>query len=117
MKDAMPDQSGLFVIKNEVRRYMARMLSTPIISPPSISEVRSKMLARLPYADYLRTPEWEEIREFMREVFPNCAYCGESGPVHVHHNNYPKRGNERPMDLTVLCQECHARMHQEAAFD
>jgi len=90
---------------------LADALATQIISPWSISDERSEELDSLKYADYLKTREWQEIRYFMREVFARCSCCNSTKSLDVHHNCYPTRGTERPIDLTLLCRKCHAKIH------
>ena len=109
--EEMLSSPDLFVIGDTTRKYIAHKMALQIISPWSISDERSEELDALEYSDYLETLEWKEIRHFMREVFPRCSCCSATKELHVHHNCYPKRGTERPDDLTVLCKACHEKIH------
>lgn len=71
-------------------------------------------LRTMPYADYLRTPEWQDARRaaLKRAAFA-CQLCNASGiELNVHHRTYERRGNEYARDLIVLCRPCHARFHE-----
>lgn len=73
-------------------------------------------LRSMPYAEYLRTPEWQRRRELHREsALLRCQLCNEKKrpglTLHVHHRTYDRRASERFNDLIVLCEECHRRFH------
>lgn len=78
-----------------------------------VPEHRSAELRAMPYAAYLRTPEWRHIREVaLIDSRRRCRLCGKGDrPLEVHHNTYPDRGAEELADLVVLCDECHDRHH------
>lgn len=38
--------------------------------------------------------------------------CNSRNRPQVHHRTYERLGDERPADLTVLCQRCHRLFHQ-----
>ncbi|HVE23098.1 MAG TPA: HNH endonuclease signature motif containing protein [Acidocella sp.] len=73
---------------------------------------RERELARMPYADYLQSAEWAEIRRkaYARAGY-KCQVCGKQDKLNVHHNNYPPRGTESPRDLLVMCESCHQKFH------
>ena len=69
-------------------------------------------LARMPYANYLQTPEWRERRlAALERAHYRCQVCYGSLYLQVHHRTYERRGREWPEDLTVLCDACHALFH------
>jgi hypothetical protein len=74
---------------------------------------RLAVLRSLPYAEYLKTPEWHEKRRAaLRHAYYKCQLCGtRAAPLEVHHNCYAHLGCEPLGDLIVLCAECHARHH------
>lgn len=74
---------------------------------------REQALRAMPYADYLKTPEWQEtrLRALKRARF-RCQTCGGNGKLHVHHRTYIRRGCENLSDLTVLCSDCHRVFHE-----
>lgn len=63
------------------------------------------------YKKYIVSPEWKEkARQARRRAGNRCQLCNRSGKeilLHVHHRTYDRLGDESPMDLTVLCEECH----------
>lgn len=87
---------------------------------PSIE--RADELRRMPYDEYLRTPEWQQRRRLMLALARGCCQtCSAEGGVdgarlHVHHRHYETRGQEWPDDLVVLCHVCHARIHGKASL-
>lgn len=72
-----------------------------------------KALRTMPYKEYLQTDHWQILRKTMlKRAGYKCSLCGESKPLHVHHNTYERRGCERISDLVVLCHECHEAFHE-----
>lgn len=70
-------------------------------------------LREMDYQDYLKTPEWQEIRrEALRRAKNRCQICNSSDYLHVHHRTYENKGDEDLSDLTVLCSDCHQIFHQ-----
>lgn len=66
------------------------------------------------YHDYLRSPEWQIRRQWMLALAHNaCQFCNATDRLQVHHRTYERLGEELPADLTVLCDDCHARHHQK----
>lgn len=76
-------------------------------------EARSRALRKMPYKEYLRTPEWQETRsEALRRSRYKCSVCASGSNLDVHHRTYIRRGNEYASDLTVLCRRCHSTFHE-----
>jgi 5-methylcytosine-specific restriction endonuclease McrA len=73
---------------------------------------RQNELRRMPYADYLQTPEWRETRQgALKRAGFKCQTCAAGGQMHVHHRTYARRGCEHNSDLIVLCAGCHQLFH------
>lgn len=82
-----------------------------------------KRLRSLPYPEYLTTAHWKHVRGAMLMLYG--AHCQGKGCfegdldsfwfdekwLHVHHISYKNKGNERYTDLTLLCNDCHKRLH------
>lgn len=65
---------------------------------------------RLRYEDYLKSDQWRQIRELLfKRRGRKCESCGSIENLEIHHLNYRHLGKERPEDLKILCQPCHAR--------
>lgn len=80
-------------------------------------EARLDALKAMPYAEYLRTPEWQETRrQALRRASYRCQACNGQGRLDVHHRTYERRGNERDRDLTVLCRACHDKFHDRSSL-
>ena len=68
------------------------------------------------YAVYLRSPEWQERRKLaLQRAGYCCQRCRSDETLEVHHLSYDRLGFERPEDLYVLCNPCHAEEHGRAA--
>jgi len=72
-------------------------------------------LRRMPYPEYLRTPEWQARRlRHLQSAGNRCQVCNAPGPqLDVHHRTYKRRGEELFQDLIVLCRNCHTLFHRE----
>lgn len=65
------------------------------------------------YKDYYNTAWWHTMRAFMIELYGgNCAFCGATENLNVHHKTYKNIGAELPEDLSVLCEKCHSAHHK-----
>ncbi len=80
----------------------------------TVNEQRKEQLARMPYAEYLRTPEWAEKRKqtLIRDDH-RCRLCYSNEKLEVHHRTYQRRGREDLNDLTTLCESCHEHFHSK----
>ncbi len=80
---------------------------------PLPSPARLQVLKAMPYEEYLRTPEWRATREAaLKRALYRCQVCNDDKKtLSAHHRTYERRGCERPEDLFVLCESCHARTH------
>ena len=69
-------------------------------------------LATIPYADFLRTRYWKNLRErVFKERGRKCERCNRTTYLQVHHLTYERRGRERMEDLEILCRDCHKQEH------
>lgn len=77
--------------------------------------LRLPELKTMPYDQYLQTPEWAQIRYRSLLIADHkCQACEAEGVVlHVHHKTYERLGEELPEDLIVLCEGCHASVHEK----
>jgi 5-methylcytosine-specific restriction endonuclease McrA len=101
---------GFRANQDELAEVMAAPRSQ--IDPPNLVEI----LRRMPYRLYLETPHWKRTREAaLKRAGHQCALCPSTTDLQVHHRTYDRRGCERPEDLIVLCDPCHARHHDKLA--
>ena len=67
------------------------------------------------YDTYIQSDAWRERADAAKERAGWCCQlCNShvSGTVlSAHHRTYERLGQEKPMDITVLCSDCHARHH------
>lgn len=80
-------------------------------SPPAPRKPRDR---RQKYEDYINSKAWQRRRlALFAKRGRRCESCGESrGEIHVHHLTYANFGNEKDMDLLVLCRACHMARHK-----
>ena len=77
------------------------------ITPERIVELRA-----MPYAEYLKTPEWQAKRvSVIRFYCARCQICNSPMKFNVHHRTYERIGEERLSDLVLLCRDCHKLFH------
>ena len=70
-----------------------------------------------PYGEYLKTNHWKNVRRetYKRNNF--CAICGEIEELNIHHLTYKNNKgdsnlfDERIKDLSVVCKNCHTKIH------
>lgn len=81
----------------------------------SVGERRLAELREMPYARYLRTPEWRRTRAAaLLRAGQRCALDVTHGEdLDVHHRTYERLGAELAEDVVVLCRPCHRMHHQE----
>lgn len=74
---------------------------------------RAPRLHRMKYSEYLKSPEWREIRrEILRLARYRCERCDASNVrLQVHHKTYVNRGYEEIEDLEAVCDACHKKEH------
>jgi hypothetical protein len=86
----------------------------PLVSTTAPPD-RLAELQTMRYDDYLRTPEWRQVKAAALLRASNaCALdASHTEDLEVHHRSYERRGAELPTDVIVLCQPCH-RLHHQA---
>jgi 5-methylcytosine-specific restriction endonuclease McrA len=86
----------------------------PLVSSTAPPD-RLTELQTMRYRDYLRSPEWRQVRAAALLRAGNaCALdASHTEDLEVHHRSYERRGAELPTDVIVLCQPCH-RLHHQA---
>jgi len=86
--------------------------SMATISPERLAELRT-----LPYAEYLKTPEWLVTRKrILQRDHYTCQGCqAQKVLLHVHHYTYARLGCEDDEDLVTLCEVCHDELHRQLA--
>lgn len=67
----------------------------------------------LPYHEYIKSKEWRAVRKRYKDSkLPwECAVCGDTGALDLHHRTYKNLGHERLMDLLPLCKLHHQAVH------
>lgn len=75
---------------------------------PYLSQLKREL-----YYEYLQTEYWINFRNNFIDIQNYCMHCGEDNPKEliVHHINY-NLFYERPyIDVIVLCNKCHRKVH------
>lgn len=58
--------------------------------------------------EYRRSKHWKNVRE---SFHLQCAACGWSSRISLHHKTYERLGRETVDDLVPLCANCHKLVH------
>lgn len=94
-----------------------KLLGDEVVSYAEIRALREKRLQELgfdSYRSYCRSEHWRQRRDSILERFGVCFGCGyehETGKMLVHHCDYSRLGREPIKHLIVLCNDCHAFLH------
>lgn len=80
------------------------------VDPKRLAELRA-----MPYAAYLRTPEWKRTRltALSRAGYACSMNVEHTEKLEVHHRSYAQLGAEPASNLVVLCHSCHRLYHEE----
>lgn len=74
-------------------------------------------MTTLNYYAYITSDEWRNKAEKAKaRAGYRCQICNAHQSdvmLHAHHRTYERLGNERPDDITVLCEECHGKFHDK----
>lgn len=62
--------------------------------------------------DYLKSPEWENLRSIILFSKPNCQCCNNVLAKDVHHLVYRNWVDVKVSDLMPVCRNCHKYIHQ-----
>lgn len=77
-------------------------------------------LREMPYADYLQTNHWRDVRRrALLAAHYRCQICLSAVGLDVHHITYENLGDEQPEDLIALCagpNGCHKKQHDTLAL-
>ncbi len=65
------------------------------------------------YSEYLKSPYWKAIRQYLIYTKRQCNICKSSYNLTVHHKTYEHVGYEYKHleDLQVVCYKCHRKYH------
>ena len=65
------------------------------------------------YENYLQSPQWRQKRQIVLERDNHrCQGCGQQRATQVHHRTYHNIYREFLFELISVCDECHARLHE-----
>lgn len=65
------------------------------------------------YEAYLASDHWKALRaRYKKEKIWECAVCGKTKRLHLHHRTYARVGKERLSDLIPLCGDHHKATHR-----
>jgi 5-methylcytosine-specific restriction endonuclease McrA len=67
------------------------------------------------YLKYLDSKEWSDIKIDIRIIKDNkCEICNSTKNLQVHHKTYKNLFKEEPIDLMLVCDVCHKKIHKIA---
>jgi hypothetical protein len=65
------------------------------------------------YTRYMNSKTWAAVKvRAFRKYGRQCAACGSTKDLHMHHRTYERFTAEWLKDLVPLCEECHTNVHQ-----
>lgn len=86
------------------------------VSEITVRTLLKPILCQMPYAEFLKTRYWDELRFFvLRKRGPQCEECrGIFEKLELHHITYEHRGLEieHLEDVQLLCDSCHEAKHK-----
>lgn len=84
------------------------------LCPNCFGDGKSSILRKMPYAEYLKTPHWQALRDqTLARYGHRCAICNtDKNPLQIHHRTYVRKGMELPEDVIALCNQCHKLFHE-----
>ena len=70
-------------------------------------------IVRMDYKEFLKTPYWKGIAQYLKSQSGGCQMCGRDIDLVIHHRSYKMHGLEHTpegqKELIVLCNSCHAK--------
>jgi hypothetical protein len=95
---------------------MERLNSIQQFPDPMRKFLEKSKIGPREYKEYIKSFEWKTKSEYIKQDRGyRCQLCNISGYVaslHVHHNTYERLGDEREIDVVVLCADCHELFHK-----
>lgn len=105
--EELVNNAPVVFLENKIKPILFKRLGLTV-------QTDTKQLKTMPYSEYLKTDHWKSISlETKKRANYKCQLCGKKGLLHVHHNDYTRRGEEIPSDLIALCKTCHAGFHKK----
>ena len=69
-------------------------------------------MVEISYHEYMISEQWRDFREFAYKMLGRqCAKCGGSSHIELHHKTYFRLGHEKVPDVVPMCRVCHNRFH------
>lgn len=102
-------ECGIKSVPSNVIRIV-QIVNTRKILP--LDPPQSPALSRDDYRHYIRSLAWmHQRRRILARDCRRCRVCSQRAN-HVHHIHYRSLGNEIPLDLVLLCEDCHEVEHK-----
>lgn len=107
---------SLVVYKKELRRIKnlkKSLAGNKKHSKKNKKSIKKKLIKRKnKYQLYLLSDEWVNIKiDLFDKRGRMCEKCFSTNNLHVHHLTYKNIFKEEPIDLMILCSECHKKEH------
>lgn len=114
---------GIFLTTASItKEAKAEFIKRYIINKEPFNVIDSKkILTKMPYDDFLKTPYWKAIATYVKnEAKRQCQMCGKyGGKLNVHHKTYKHHGEELSHidDLICVCGPCHKKLHNKMLIE
>lgn len=99
--------------KRKSRRVEDSRTDTSGFRKAERAEPAKRKDTKMDYQQYLDSDRWKEKRDrIIKKAGGKCRFCGKPATA-VHHETYKRRGREKDVDLTAVCNHCHAMLHRK----
>jgi hypothetical protein len=102
---ALTDLKRKRLVENPARGTWRLAGTVEPSGPPglAVSLERLRELRQIRYRHYLKTPEWQRVRErALKRAQQRCQLdASHGGTLHVHHSSYARLGAEESADLEI----------------
>ena len=112
---------GISIIDKNVCTELNTRKSVYPIKDENIENIYNSLITsfqEMPYNQYLQTGHWINFRDkAIVNAGGRCQICADNRHLHVHHRTYENRGKETFLDIVVLCNVCHRKIHSKNKGD
>jgi phage pi2 protein 07 len=105
-----------------------RKFRMPIPTNPSNSSEPKIVAEKIEYpdmfasaeikAEHLRSDYWKKLKKKRLKIANyRCEHCDSTHKLSLHHENYEHLLVEPIVDVKIVCQQCHQKIHDQLGYD